>query len=111
MRALLYQSMGSLTLGASQSFLPSAAGNNPEPWSGQHLMCVHVPFEDSTFPYYYILHTPWLHWPGDPSGEVILGMHRPRIYLLSNTNIWSTYLVTEGSQSIMIGVTDSNSPT
>jgi hypothetical protein len=38
-------------------------------------------------------------------------MHRLRIPLLSNTNNWSTYLVTKGSQSIMIGVTDTNSPT
>lgn len=53
MRALFYQSMGSLTLGP-QSFLPSAAGNNPEPCSGQHFMCVHV-LHDSTLLYYYYI--------------------------------------------------------
>lgn len=72
MRALFYQSRAwaSLTLG-TQSFLPSAAGNNPEPWFGlvsiQHFKCVHVLHDSTLLCYYYTLLgcVDWVFYLGD----------------------------------------------
>jgi hypothetical protein len=72
MRALFYQrqrAWASLTLG-TQSFLPSAAGNNPEPWFG--LVSISCACTSFTTPLYSAITT---HFLAALIGCLIWGTH------------------------------------